>query len=192
MRYEDSCEVYNTGIPLDNTDPIVELAHAKAEIAESINQLRKDRWGFVCLQLDNNENAVLKVTNKIGFQISEESEADLMNDLADYNKKFNLLNPLFVEIQSKFNRIPSPNRNGLGHLRAECIGKIEKYRSRIKSELSYRTGLQSKGQNLDEILANPQFKKFKEEYEQYIRDEEAKLNQLNYYVAEINKIVGGE
>jgi hypothetical protein len=192
MRYgEISSEMYCEGIPHNNEDPVVGLAHEKAEISEKISELRKDRWNFVCLSLENNA-AVIKITNKIGMEASIGSEADLMKDLANYNEKFNKLNPLFDEISRKFQRLPSPSLSGLEHLRADCVFKIDRYKSRIKNALTDKLGIQSKGKDTNDVYNDPSFQALKSEYEEYIKIEEEHLAKINDYISHVNKIISGE
>lgn len=191
MRYDVSCERFCTEGQLSSdlqVDPIVLAGQRKAEISEEIAKLRADRWGYCCL--DSQANIV--VTNKIAFDINYEKELAAMQELARLIDMFNKLNPLFEEIQNKFTMIKSPSLTGIQQLRHSSVMKITTLISRTKQELAYRSGIQSKGKALDEILKDPIFIQIKETNEKYIEIENAKIKEYDFYIARIMAILEGK
>ena len=63
--------------------------------------------------------------------------------------------------------------------------------SRIKSEVQYRTGIQSRGKSLDDVLSDPAFMSMKKENDERIKQEEANLKQIDFYIATIKNILNG-
>lgn len=80
-----------------------------------------------------------------------------MQELARLINIFNKLNPLFDEIQTKYKFLRSPTLTGVQQLRKESVNTINTLVSRIKSEVQYRTGIQSRGKSLDDVLKDPAF-----------------------------------
>ncbi|MCX6678987.1 MAG: hypothetical protein NTX42_01285 [Methanothrix sp.] len=193
MRFEESCENYAINAADDGfeTDPVISAGKEKAEIVEKVNELRSQRWGFCSLAPDNG-SAKIVICDKIAFETSVNNELSEMQNLARLNSIFNKLNPLFHEVQLKYPALISPTLSGIEHMRSESIHKINTFMSRVKNEVAYRSGLQSKGQTLDQVLANPQFKKFKEDHEKYILAEEAKIKQLDFYSNQVKSIIQGD
>jgi hypothetical protein len=193
VRYNGSCEEYCIGAAInsDEPDPVVLAGQEKASIIGNVEELRRQRWCFCSVTMKNTQPEIV-ITNKIAFEISCENEAEQLKRLAELIQIFNKLNPLFEEVAAKFPYLKEPTLTGLDQLRNESITKINKYIERIKHEIQFKTGLaSSKGRTLDEVMANPNFQKMKNETEGYIKIEEDKLKLINYYISEVKKALRG-
>lgn len=76
MRYEINCERFCTEGNLNGdllADPVILAGRRKAEIAENIEKLRSERWGFCTVTIEKN-NPKISITNKIALEISCENE----------------------------------------------------------------------------------------------------------------------
>ena len=190
MRYDGTCEEY-TIVAAYSDDPVVMAGKEKADISDKIEDLRRQRWSFASLVLKNNSPKII-ITNEKKFEFSCEQEVAQMKQLAEFTAIFNQLNPLFDEIKTKYPRLKAPALHELKALRSESAQKIVTYINRIKNETVYKMGIQSKTKTLDDVLADPQLKQMKSEYEGYINAEEARLKDLDMYIAKINEILEGE
>lgn len=193
MRYNGSCELFCTDGKLTGDlldDPIVIAGQKRADIAENINRLRSQRWAY-CAIIIEGEKPAIKVTDRSALESNIENEQKEMQELANLIKIFNQLNPLFEEIQGKYPRLRSPTLTGLNQLRLDSIDSINNFMRRVKSEIQTRTGIQSKGKSLDEVLNDPQFLQFKKEHDNYIKIEEAKIKEFDNYIATVKNILNG-
>jgi hypothetical protein len=193
VRYtEKTCEAYciNAALNSDEPDLVVLVAQEKAGIAEAISEIRKKRWEYVSVALKDKHPEII-ITDSIEFEFNIEQEADQMKRLGELIAILNKLNPLFDEIANKFPYLSQPTLKGLEILRTSSISQISKYVTRIKNEVAFRTGLaSSKGKTLDQVLEDVNFKKCKAENEGYIKAEEAKLKEINYYISQVKNILG--
>ena len=192
VRYNGNCEEFCIGAAINSEEPdIVVLAvQEKASIMGSVEELRRQRWGFCSVTMKGNQPEIA-ITNRIALEISCENEAEQLKRLADIIQVFNKLNPLFEEVAAKFPYLSQPTLKGLEILRNSSINQINKYITRIKNEVQFKTGLaSSKGKTLDQVLDDINFKKCKAENEGYIKAEEAKLKEINYYISQVKNILG--
>jgi hypothetical protein len=191
VRYNGSCEEYCIGAA-DSEDEVIIAGKEKADIMGKVDELRRQRWGFCTVTMKGKLPEIV-VTNQIALEISCENEAEQLKRLAELIQVFNKLNPLFEEVASKFPYLKEPTLKGLEILRTTSINQINKYIERIKREVQFKSEhISSKGRSLDDVLADPNFIKMKKENENYIKIEEDKLKQINYYISEVKKALRGE
>lgn len=174
------------------SDPVVLLGSEKTELKADINNLRNKRWALATLQLDKNSKPVVKIIDEKSFEASCKEEADKLKKLSEYVMMFNNLNTLFEEIQKKHPRIKSPTLAGLKDLRHSYSNDILTYEGRIKNALVNKlTGYRTTGKTADQIITDQAFVATKAEYEELIKQTQAKLAEINNYINQVKKIVEG-
>jgi len=190
-RFVGTCEEWNSKNAIDDEDAINNAAKEMQEIKDKISSERRSRFGFCTIALVCDKPEVV-ICDKVSFEKSISTEDASTKNLQKYIAIFNVLNPLFIDVQKEFPRLSNPTLKGLQLVRQELGMQKIKFENRLKNEFSAKLSSGSKGRTVDEMLKDPGFLEMKKTTNGYIKTIDVKITKCNEFINIINKLFEGE
>ncbi len=190
IKCSEYCKIRARMNQMDSlTDELIGMANHLIDNEIYIRQLQKDRWDFTTFTLAN-DKVSLVVTNQEKLDINFAEELRVNENMTKLQSKFFYLDTLFKNLQMELPEFVEPCFSKLKTFRINLSNDRFMIDSKLRKEASFLLdSVKSKGQSVDEVLADPKFTEYKKGAENRMRIIDEKIKICDNYILQIIEIL---